>query len=314
MSSMPLQVGLAIGASVVALLVLTYAVVAPRKPRVSPGRLNPDQATPPTLLTRGTDGVTAGIDRLMRRRGAGGSVASALEQAGLSMRTQDMALLVVAAFLVTGALGTLLLGPWGLLLAPIAPLLVKAYLSIKAGRRRAAFADQLDDSLGLLASSLRAGHSLLQAVDAVSREAEQPTATEFARIINETRIGRPLAQALDDTCARMGSDDFVWVSQAIAINREVGGNLAEVLDGVGHTIRERNQIRRQVVALAAEGKLSAYVLVALPFGVSGFLYLSTPDYILSLTASPIGYAMLAAAVVLLVLGILWMRKVVTITF
>ena len=91
-----------------------------------------------------------------------------------------------------------------------------------------------------MAGSLRAGHSLLRAVDAVSQEAGAPTSEEFARIVNETRVGRDLSDALDEVAERMGSEDFTWVAQAIAIHREVGGNLAEVLDAVGHTIRERN--------------------------------------------------------------------------
>ncbi|MEH6381194.1 MAG: type II secretion system F family protein, partial [Dietzia cercidiphylli] len=113
---------------------------------------------------------------------------------------------------------------------------------------------------------------------------------------------------------RMGSEDFEWVTQAIAINREVGGNLAEVLDGVGHTIRERNQIRRQVKALAAEGKLSAYVLMALPFGISGFLFMSNPEYISKFTEGLLGYTLIGVSVVLLVVGALWLRKVVNIRF
>ena len=112
----------------------------------------------------------------------------------------------------------------------------------------------------------------------------------------------------------MGSQDFVWVTQAIAINREVGGNLAEVLDAVGHTIRERNQIRRQVAALAAEGKLSAYVLMALPFGIGGFLFVSNPSYIGVLTQSPLGWGMIAAGVVMLTIGGIWLSKVVRIKF
>ena len=117
-----------------------------------------------------------------------------------------------------------------------------------------------------MASSLRAGHSLLRAMDAVSQEADAPTSEEFARLVNETRVGRDLAEALDEIAERTASEDFAWVAQAIAIHREVGGNLAEVLDAVGHTIRERNAIRRQVKALSAEGKLSAIVLMSLPFG------------------------------------------------
>ena len=143
-----------------------------------------------------------------------------------------------------------------------------------------------------MAGSLRAGHSLLRAVDSVSQEAEAPTSEEFSRIVNETRVGRDLNDALDEVAERMGSDDFTWVAQAIAIHREVGGNLAEVLDAVGHTIRERNEIRRQVKALSAEGKLSAIVLMALPFGVTGFISLTNPGYIAKFTQSLTGYAML----------------------
>jgi tight adherence protein B len=112
----------------------------------------------------------------------------------------------------------------------------------------------------------------------------------------------------------MQSEDFVWVTQAIAINREVGGNLADVLDGVSDTIRERNQIRRQVKALAAEGKLSAVVLMLLPFGISGFLMMSNPGYMAKFTESFAGYAMIVAAVVLLVVGGLWLRKTVQVKF
>jgi tight adherence protein B len=112
----------------------------------------------------------------------------------------------------------------------------------------------------------------------------------------------------------MKSDDFAWVTQAIAINREVGGNLAEVLDGVGHTIRERNQIRRQVKALSAEGKLSAIVLMLLPFGIAGFLMLSNPGYMAKFTQSLMGYIMIVVGVILLVIGGLWLRKVVKVKF
>ena len=148
----------------------------------------------------------------------------------------------------------------------------------------------------------------------MSTEAEEPTSEEFARIINETRVGRELGDALDEAAPRMSSEDFVWVTQAIAINREVGGNLAEVLDGVSDTIRERNQIRRQVKALAAEGKLSAFVLMALPFGIVGFLVITNPDYMVSVHRASSATALLAVGVVLLVVGGLWLRKTVQVKF
>jgi tight adherence protein B len=161
---------------------------------------------------------------------------------------------------------------------------------------------------------MRAGHSLMRALDSVSQEADSPTAEEFARVVNETRVGRDLTDSLDELAARMASDDFSWISQAIAIHREVGGNLAEVLDAVGHTIRERNALRRQVKALAAEGKLSAIVLMALPFVVTGFLLMVQPTFITRFTASGLGWAMLVAAVLLLVAGGFWLKKMVSIRF
>jgi len=200
------------------------------------------------------------------------------------------------------------------LLLVVTPLAARFLVSFRTGRRQAAFADQLDDSLQLMASSLRAGHSLLRALDSVAQEADSPTAEEFARILNETRVGRDLGEALDELADRMGSEDFSWMAQAISIHREVGGNLAEVLDAVGHTIRERNAIRRQVKALSAEGKLSAIVLMALPFGIAAFIAVANPGYLAHFTESLTGYAMLAVAALLLLVGGLWLNKMVKIKF
>jgi tight adherence protein B len=214
-----------------------------------------------------------------------------------------------------GALGAVVGGVLlAVVAAVLAPVAVRLGVAVRSRRRQAAFADQLDDSLQLMASSLRAGHSLLRAVDAVSTQAAAPTSEEFSRIVNETRVGRDLGYALDDVATRMGSDDFRWVAQAIAIHREVGGNLAEVLDVVSHTIRERNALRRQVKALSAEGKLSAIVLMALPFGVAGFIALTNPDYLAAFTDSVVGYGMLGAVVLLLLLGAAWLKKTVSIRF
>lgn len=307
--------GLGVAAFAIAVMVGVYVVLAPAPGRVPRERRRPVTVDGPGPVSRAATAATEGIDALLRSRKSETTGPGRLERAGVRMRLQDYVFLVVVATIVAFALGLVLSGPlFGVFLALLAPAGAYALLQVLAGRRRAAFADQLDDSLQLMATSLRAGHSLLQALASVAREAEQPTSEEFARIINETRVGRDLASALEETANRMGSQDFVWVTQAIAINREVGGNLAEVLDGVSGTIRERNQIRRQVKALAAEGKLSAYVLMALPFGIGGFLFMSNPDYILTLTESALGYGMLAAGVVLLVIGGIWLSKVVSIKF
>ena len=301
-------------ACALAVLLAVYITLAPGQVRLAPARRRPMVGPTVSPLTQAAGGVTTLIATLLRRGNSDVHIA-VLERAGVTKRLQDFVLLVVVAALVAAAAGLVLAGPiLALLLALTVPLVVRIGLGVMADRRRAAFADQLDDSLQLIASSLRAGHSLLQALASVAREAEQPTSVEFARIINETRVGRQLNDSLDETAARMQSEDFTWVTQAIAINREAGGNLAEVLDGVANTIRERNQIRRQVKALSAEGKLSAYVLMALPFGIAGFLMFSNPEYMAKFTQSVIGYGLIGASVVLFVIGGLWLRKVVSFKF
>jgi tight adherence protein B len=308
---------LAVGlAAVAAALLLVALVVLPAGPgRVPLARLDPSTGPPPSALAGAGAAAGAAVERVLTRGGRLARWSAALERAGIATALPDFVLLVGLSALGLGALGTLLGGVLlGLLLAVLTPFGARLLVSLRTSRRQAAFADQLDDSLQLMASSLRAGHSLLRAMDSVAQEAEEPTSAEFARIINETRVGRDLSDALDELAARMASDDFSWVAQAIAIHREVGGNLAEVLDAVGHTIRERNAIRRQVKALSAEGKLSAIVLMALPFGIGAFICLTNPGYLARFTTSALGWAMLGGAVLLLVVGGLWLKKMVSIRF
>jgi tight adherence protein B len=298
-----------------ALLVVTLVVLPAGPSRVPLSRLDPSAAPSSSAFAGAGAAAGAAVEKALAKRGRLARGAAALERAGMTIVLPDFVLFVGLATLAAGALGSALGGPLiGLLLAAAAPLGARLLVKFRASRRQAAFADQLDDSLQLMAGSLRAGHSLLRAVDSVSHEAAAPTSEEFSRIVNETRVGRDLNDALDEVAARMGSDDFVWVAQAIAIHREVGGNLAEVLDAVGHTIRERNAIRRQVKALSAEGKLSAVVLMALPFGVTGFISLTNPAYLARFTESFTGYAMLGAAGLMLLVGGLWLKKTVAIRF
>lgn len=278
--------------------------------RIAPGQ-SPVSGQPGAPSRR----LIGAFNSALTRSGWNDKLSEALTSAGKRTAPVDFAILVLSGTLVATATGLVLSG-WAvaLVLMLSVPLLVKLVLGFLAGRRRAAFSDQLDNTLQLLAGSLRAGHSLLRAVDAVSREAEAPTTEEFARILNETRVGRELGDSLDATATRMASDDFGWVSQAIGIHRDVGGDLSEVLDTVAHTIRERNQIRRQVKALSAEGRLSGIVLMMLPVGVTGFLTLINPSYLGKLTHNAVGWAMIATAVILITVGGLWLRKVVSFKF
>jgi len=297
-------------------LLLFALVVVPGGPsRVPLSRLDPTVSPEASALAGAGAVAGAAVEKVLVKRGRLAAGVAALEAAGMTVTLPNFVLAVGLWTIGAGTAGMLLAGPViGLLLLAAVPFGARLLVKIRAGRRRAAFADQLDDSLQLMASSLRAGHSLLRAVDAVTQDAVSPTSEEFARIVNETRVGRDLSDSLDEVAERMGSEDFTWVAQAIAIHREVGGNLAEVLDAVGHTIRERNQIRRQVKALSAEGKLSAIVLGALPVGIAGFVSMTNPSYMAKFTQSVAGYAMIAAAVVLMLMGGFWLKKTVAIKF
>ncbi|TFV51926.1 type II secretion system F family protein [Blastococcus sp. TF02A_35] len=303
-------------AAVAAALLLLALVVLPGGPgKVPLSRLDPTTAPPTSALAGAGAAAGAAVEKVLLKRGRLAAGAAALESAGMRTSLPDFVLATGLVAVGAGTVGALAGGPLlGVVAVLLVPLGARVLVSFRRGRRRAAFADQLGDSLQLMSSSLRAGHSLLRAVDAVSTDASAPTSEEFARIINETRVGRDLGDALDEVAQRMGSDDFTWVAQAITIHREVGGNLAEVLDAVGDTIRERAAIRGQVKALSAEGKLSAVVLMALPFGVFGFIWMSNPGYVAGFTESLMGYAMLGTAAVMLAVGGFWLKKTVAITF
>lgn len=308
----PLAVGVAMVAA--ALAVTAYVLIAPRPPRVSAARRRPTGEATESMLSRSATRATDAVGSLLNQRNVA-SERSLLEEAGVKLRLQEVAIIVGVAAVVLGAVALLLGGPLlSLVVAAGAPLLARAVLLVMRARRRATFSDQLDDALQLIASSLRAGHSLLNSLDSVAREADQPMSEEFSRIINGTRVGRDLTSAMHETAERMSSEDFEWVTQAVAINREVGGNLADVLDSVGRTIRERAEIRRQVKALAAEGKLSAYILMGLPFVVGGIVSLMNPGLMRVFTESALGYAMLITGALLLIVGGVWLRNVITIKF
>jgi tight adherence protein B len=187
-------------------------------------------------------------------------------------------------------------------------------LGFLASKRRAKFDEQLGDTLQLLSGSLRAGHSILRAIDAAAVESQAPTSEEMRRIVSETSLGRDLLLSLNDTADRMKNEDFVWISQAIQINREVGGNLAEVLDQVGDTIRERSEIKGHIRSLAAEGKFSAYILMTLPLGIVVLLSLVNPGYMSKMYTTPLGWILTVASVILMTIGGLWMRKIIDLKF
>jgi len=194
--------------------------------------------------------------------------------------------------------------------ALIAWLTMRALLAFLIRRRRAAFADQLPDLLQLMASALQSGFSLLQALDQVVREDAQPAASEFSRALAEAQLGGDLEDCLETIATRMESADLQWTVMAIRIQRGIGGNLAEVLTTIAGTIRERGFLRRQVHALSAEGRLSAYVLCVLPVLIGAWLFITNRTYMRPLYTTHLGLFLLFGAIALLGIGIFWMRQTI----
>jgi tight adherence protein B len=223
----------------------------------------------------------------------------------LLIQTGGMIGVAVLMFLLSGGklIGTLL----GLIIGIALPL---GFLKVKESRRQSAFLEALPDTLQLISGSLSAGYSLPQAVDTVVTEGSEPIAGEFKRALIETRLGVPIEDALQGIAERIRSKDFAWVVMAIRIQREVGGNLAEVLKTTADTLRERERLRRQVQVLSAEGRLSAWILGGLPIVFAAYLVLVRPSYIKILVTDSFGLIMLVGGVILMIIGAFWLRKVV----
>ncbi len=152
----------------------------------------------------------------------------------------------------------------------------------------------------------------MQGVEAISQEVDEPMGLELRRVVTEARLGRPLEEALEGVAERMDSPDFAWTVMAIRIQREVGGNLSELLMTVADTMTQRERLRRDVAALTAEGRISAMVLAFLPFGLGILMYVINPDYMSKLFDDTLGNIMLGAAIVGMAVGFLWMRSIINI--
>ena len=258
--------------------------------------------------------VTKFGTRFAESRGFSDRLDAELEAAGVSLRSGEFVVASAIAALVFGVLGAALLRTWLLALVVAAiggafpTMLLRSALKKRADKLR----EQLPDVLTIMASSLRAGHSFLQSLDTVAKEISQPAAAEFQRVVAEVRLGRPVEDALESLAERVGSPDFRWAVIAVNVQREVGGNLAEILDTVADTLRERAMLRRQIKVLTAEGVLSAWVLGLLPFGIALYMYAVNPNYIGLLFETTYGIIMVIVAMTLLLAGILWMRKIVNI--
>ncbi|GIF21843.1 tight adherence protein B [Actinoplanes tereljensis] len=219
-------------------------------------------------------------------------------------------LCAIAGFLLLALLLPMLLAlPAGLVLGFVLPPVI---LKTMVKRRRARFSDELPNMLGLVLSSLRAGFTLQQSVEAAVRDDEGPVAEEFSRALSESRISGEFEDAMQRVGERTGSSEMNWLVMALRLQREVGGSLADVMQTTADTMRDRAYLRRQVQTLSAEGRMSAYVLMALPVFTAITLTIMRPGYIAPLYQEPLGWAMIGLAVFLMTVGIVWLRIAVKI--
>ena len=253
-------------------------------------------------------------ENFAERRGILVRAEHALERADLPLRAAEALTAyagIVFACLVIGLLvgGTVLAA---LIFGGIGAMIPPAVINFLANRRKKAFLSQLPDTLQLLSSTLKAGYSFMQGVEAVSQEVEDPMGEELRRVVTEAQLGRPLEDALDASAERMDSPDFAWAVMAVKIQREVGGNLSELLMTVAETMTARERLRRDVAALTAEGKMSAIVLGALPILLGFAMYVMNPEYIGTLFEESLGKILLVASVVSALIGFAWMKKIIDI--
>lgn len=258
-------------------------------------------------------------DKLTNGRESTARSALLLERADLPLRVNEWYVLRFVAVVVSFTLAWLLLH--GSLLGTVVAIVAGVglgvaapamFLRFAASRRSRKFESQLPDTLTLMASSLTTGFSLPQAIDAVVRDAAQPTAKEFGRALAETRIGADLEDSLDRLAHRTGSSNLEWTTMAIRIQRQVGGSLAETLRTTASTLRERESLKRQVAALSADGRLSAYILAGLPVGMLLYMCVVNKPYVEPLWTTVPGMAMSGGGLISLAVGIFWMRKTVNV--
>lgn len=223
--------------------------------------------------------------------------------------TVRLLVVLVGVMLGWGLLANLLLG---LVLGAAGWVVPRVVLAQRVAARKRKFLAQLPDTLQLLAGSLKAGYGILQGIDTIVKEVAEPTSSEFQRVLVEARLGLALEDSLGAMAERLDSDDFRWVVVAVNIQRRVGGNLAELLETVSETLREREQVRRQIDVLSAEGRLSAVILTILPFAIGGYLAIINPSYIGQLFSHSVGQIMLLGAAILMIAGVLWMRRLIAI--
>ena len=333
MNSMTLAV-----AAIAAVAILLIAVgiastgggsgVSARLERYAAGRTDKKKDKPEGLAELlASSSALASLNRVVEGRDFGANLARDLARADLKLKPSEFlgiwAATTVGIPFVMFFIGFVLpsfqsvialIG--GLVIGFIAP---RIWLNRRKSGRLNAFNKSLPDTITLVANALRAGSSFLQAIELVVRESRPPVSTEFGRVIREVNLGLPFDQAMENMVRRVKSDDFELMATAIAIQHQVGGNLAEILDSIAFTIRERVRIKGEIRTLTAQQRLSGYVVGLLPFGLAGFIFLAAPTFFnpmwdpkVAIGGLPAGIIILGVGLLMMMAGFVFIRRIVDI--
>ena len=263
--------------------------------------------------------VAMSLEDMLKGRSMAERIANMLTRADMSLTVGEFFLLRIIStvggfgigFIVTAMISPTLGLLLGIVFAFIGFMIPSIVVSIKGKLRIKKFVHQLGDTITLMANSLRAGYSLLQTMDLVAREAKEPIATEFRRVVREVGLGISTEDAMTNMLRRVPSEDLDLLVTAINIQHEVGGNLAQILSTIGHTIRERVRIQGEIRILTAQVQLSGYIISVLPIGLAVLLFLMNPSYMMELFAWP-WICMPIGASLMVIAGFFAMRKISTI--
>ena len=258
-------------------------------------------------------GLFRATEQAFGHRGVWKKLHTKLERADVPLRTVEfMYLIVGCGFLLAFFAAISGRSSMGILIAlGVGTLIPYCWVSVKARKRMSAFENQLPDLLVTLAASLKAGHSFKQGIQTIVDEGQEPASKELGRVITDTRLGRPMDEALVDTAERIGSENFSFVITAVSIQRQVGGSLAGLFDMVADTVRQRQQFARKIRSLTAMGRASAYVLVGLPFFVAFAITLLNPSYMDPLYHTSTGHTMIFMGLGMMGFGSLILKKLVS---
>ncbi len=333
----PLTIGVA---GVAALAILTIAVgiansgksgVSDRLERYASGKVDTKRpgstGQGPISDLIAQSAAMANLNKVVENRDFGANLSRELARADLKLKPSEYLFIWVgsivgvpiAMFIFSFALPALG-SPISLLVGVlIGFMLPRFWLGRRKNGRLGAFNKQLPDTITLIANALRAGSSFLQAIELVVRESRPPVSTEFGRVIREVNLGLPFDAAMENMVRRVRSDDLELMATAITIQHQVGGNLAEILDSIAYTIRERVRIKGEIRTLTAQQRLSGYVVAGLPIGLAGFLFVAAPGFMDPMFANPPAVLGLPAGVVILIfggfmmfMGFMFIRKIVDI--